>query len=110
MTKNKRAVGDKLEDLVIKKLGPSFHRTGNSGATFKDGDIRNRKLCIECKVKATPGFSSPVGELKKLWKLSNDQGKDWLYIEQNKSGKIMVLMEFNTFLEISETYRDTMNF
>lgn len=106
---NKRAIGDSLEDLVIKKLGSSFHKTGNSGATFQDGDIRNRKLCIECKVKATPGFSSPTKELKKLWKLSKDQCKDWLYIEKNGDGKIMVLMEFNTFLEIGEEYLKELN-
>jgi len=101
---NKRKIGDELEDLVLKKLGPSFSRTGNSGATFKDGDIRNRRFVIECKVKSGPGFTSPTSELKKLWKLADHQCKDWLYIQKNEDKKVMVLMEFNTFLEISEKY------
>jgi hypothetical protein len=101
-----RDIGDELENKVISKLGEGFHRTGNSGATFKDGDIRNRRLVIECKVKNnTEGFSSPKSELKKLWKEANKQGKDWLYIEQNGDGKVMVLMDFDTFLEMTEHYR-----
>lgn len=106
---NKRKIGETLENRVLKALGPSFHKTGNSGATFKDGDIRHRKLCIECKVKGgTKGFTAPLKELQKLWKLSEDQGKDWLYIEENANGKTMVLMDFNAFVEYSESYFESL--
>ncbi len=103
---NKRKIGDDLEDLVIKKLGPSFSKTANSGAVYQDGDIKHRQLVVECKVKQTPGFSAPTTELKKLWKEADKQCKDWLYIEKNQNNKIFVLMSLDTFLELSEDWRN----
>jgi len=102
---NKRKIGDKLEDRVLKALGSAFTKTGNSGATYKDGDIRHRKLVVECKVKsATKGFSAPASQLKKLQKTAELQGKDWLYIAENGEGKIMVLCDLNTFIEVADAY------
>jgi len=103
---NKRKIGDDLEDRVLKKLGPGFTLNGNSGATFSNGDIRHRNLVVECKVKnSTEGFTSPLAELKKLWALAKKECKDWLYIEQNQDNKIMVLVEFDAFLEMTEDWR-----
>jgi len=106
MSQSKRDIGDALEARVLAKLGPGFHSTGNSGATYQDGDIRHRRLVIECKVKnSTKGFAAPIKELKHLWKQADLQGKDWLYIEKNADGKTMVLMDFDTFLEMTYEWR-----
>lgn len=81
--------------------------TGNSGATFSDGDIRHKRLVIECKVKGTTEkFQAPTKDLKKLKALAEKQGKDWIYIEKNKTGEVQVLMDFNTFLELSHEWRE----
>jgi len=103
---NKRKIGDSLEDYVLSKLGSGFNRTANSGAKFQDGDIRHPRLVVECKVKgSTSGFTAPKSELKKLWKLADKHGKDWLYIERNVDNKHMVLLSLDMFLEMTETYR-----
>lgn len=103
---NKREIGDSLEDYVLSKLGSGFTGTANSGAKWQDGDIRHPRLVVECKVKGdTEGFTSPKSELKKLWSLADKHGKDWLYIERNKTNKVMVLMDFDSFLEMTEVYR-----
>ena len=105
---NKRAIGDKLENYILDLLSPidpRFKKTANSGAKFSDGDIGHPFFVGECKVKSSAGFSSPLTELKKLKKISNLQGKDWLYFQQNINKEIMVLMDFNTFLEIYEKMR-----
>lgn len=101
-----RAIGDVLENWILKLLGPGFHKTGNSGATFSDGDIRHPRLVIECKVKhTTEKFVAPTKDLRKLKKLAVKQGKDWIYIEENSLGEVQVLMDFNTFLELSDEWR-----
>lgn len=108
-----REVGDELEKKVLRDLNQagestfeSFKPTAGSGSKWQDADIRHNKLVVECKVKnSVKGFSAPTSELNKLIKEAEKQFKDWLYIEQNADGRVMVLMDFNAFLEISEDWR-----
>ena len=102
-----REIGDEFEEYVLKHLGKGFSKTANSGAKFGDADIKHRKLIVECKVKSeTPGMVAPIAELRKLWKEADKQGKDWLYIVKNKDNKVMVLLDFQAFIELSEGWRN----
>lgn len=101
-----RKIGDEFEKDVMKWLSmisDKFHYTGNSGATFSDGDIRHVDYVGECKVKSSSsGCTIPGKELKKLIKLADKQLKEWLFFVQNKEGKIMVTMEIGTFVSIAK--------
>ena len=100
-------VGHNFEDELLRALGPGFAFTTNSGSKWKDGDIRHKRLVCEAKVKnSTKGFSAPIRELKKLWKTAASQFKDWLYFQKNGDSRAMVLMDLETFLELSEDWRN----
>jgi hypothetical protein len=104
--KNTRDIGDELEKLALDRLGPAFRTTAGSGSVWKDGDLRHQAVVVECKVKnSTEGFTAPLSELKKLKELAVQQGKDWLYIEENKNGNIMILLDFEAFIEMTEEWR-----
>jgi hypothetical protein len=109
-----RKIGDDFEEIVLEAINSSnkghtflgFRKTAGSGSKFMDGDIRHKDLVIECKVKGnTSGFSSPQNELKKLWKEAAKHLKYWLYFVKNKDNKEMVLMDLETFLELTEDWR-----
>lgn len=107
MEKSSRDVGDAFEDTVLSKLGPGFSKTAGSGSVFKNGDIRHSRLIVECKVKNNvTGFNAPRKELDKLKKEALKQGKDWLFIEVSSAREPMVLCDLNTFLELTEEWRE----
>jgi len=104
-SKNKRQIGDIFEKIVLKKLGKGFYKTAGSGSVWKDGDIKHSSLVIECKVKNTSSsFSITKKEMDHLLKQADLQGKDWLFIEKNSDGRILVLLELDTFLETAEKW------
>ena len=105
---NKRKIGDDFEKQVLKKLGSKFKKTAGSGSVFQDGDICHSRLAIECKVKNnTKSFSITKKELDHLTKQADKQGKDWLFIEVNSEGRIMVLTDLDTLLEMSYDWKDS---
>lgn len=108
MTKNRRELGDDFEDRIIEKLGPGFSKTPGSGSVFKNGDIKHRNLVVECKFRSDDSsLTMPKKEYEKLHNEANKQGKDWLYIKQiNKSTKPFIVMDLDTFLEMTEAWRE----
>lgn len=105
---NKRKIGDDFEDKVLKKLGSKFSKTAGSGSVWQDGDIKHSRLVVECKVKNTSkSFSISKKELDHLTKEADKQGKDWIFIESNSDGRIMVLTELDTLLEMSYDWKDS---
>lgn len=96
-----REIGDELEDKISADLG--INKTTNSGAKFDNGDLTDKKLIVEAKVKSKSSFSIPKGELSKLKKQADKHGKDWIYVQKNLSGTY-VLMDYNTFLELTEAW------
>lgn len=96
-----REIGDELEDKISTDLG--LNKTTNSGAKFDNGDLADRKLIVEAKVKSKPSFTLPRKELSKLQAQALKHGKDWLYIQKNNAGTF-VMMEYNTFLELTELW------
>jgi hypothetical protein len=104
---NRRKIGDDFEDRVLKKLGTKFKKTAGSGSVFKDGDIRHSRLVVECKVKgSTKSFSVTKAELDHVIKQADTQGKDWLFIEKNADGRILVLTDLDTLLEMCYDWKD----
>ena len=102
-SENKRKIGDDFEKIVLTKLGPTFLPTAGSGSVFKDGDLQHQSLVVECKVKGNSAtFAISKTEMDHLLKQSELQGKDWMFIEKNRDGRIMVLMELDALIEISE--------
>lgn len=91
-----REKGDVLEDLVSNLLG--INKTTNSGAKWGNGDLTNRELMIECKVKSGNGFKACGPEVKKIIAEASKHNKDWMYIQSTDDG-IYVLMDFNKFVE-----------
>jgi len=99
-------VGSQFEKEILKRLGPAFSLTSGSGCKWRDGDLRHQAVVVECKVKnSTEGFSAPLRELNKLHSTAELQGKDWLYIQKNSSGKVMVLLDLEAFIEMTEEWR-----
>jgi len=102
-SENRRKTGDKFEKEVLVKLGDSFSKTAGSGSVFKDGDLRHHSLVAECKVKnSTQSFCMTKTEMNHLLKQAYLQGKDWLFIEKNGRGQILVLTELDTLIELVE--------
>ena len=100
---NKRSIGDKFEKEVLAKLGPNFYKTAGSGSVWEDGDLCHSSLVVECKVKRNIAtFALSKKEMDHLLKQADLQGKDWMFIEKNRDGRIMVLTELDTLVEISE--------
>jgi hypothetical protein len=105
---NKRKIGDDFENQVLKKLGSNFKKTAGSGSVFKDGDMAHSRLVVECKVKNnTKSFSITKKELDHLTNEADKQAKDWLFIETNADGRIMVLTELDTLIEMSYDWKDS---
>lgn len=106
-SENKREAGDDFEDHILSKLGPGFKKTAGSGSVYKNGDIQHRNLIVECKFRSDDtSFSFPKTEAEKLKKQADKECKDWIYIKQiNKKTQPFVLMDLNTFLELSEYWR-----
>ena len=102
-SESKRQIGDKFEKVVLAKLGGNFSPTAGSGSVWQDGDLRHPSLVAECKVKTNATtFSISKKEMDHLLKQANLQGKDWLFIEKNSDGRILVLTELDTLVELSE--------
>jgi hypothetical protein len=92
-----REKGDILEDLVAHALG--INKTTNSGAKFDNADLTNRQLIIECKVKSKQNFQPCGSEIKKLIAQAKKHSKEWIYIQENLSGKFVVI-DWEYFLEL----------
>lgn len=92
-----REKGDRLEDKVAHDLG--INKTTNSGAKWDNADLTNRDLIIECKVKDKEGFQGCKTEIKKVMAQAVKHSKEWVYIQQNKSGTFVVI-DYNYFLEL----------
>lgn len=94
-----REKGDELERKVSRTLG--IRRTTNSGATFGNADLTDREFIVECKVKGKEGFVSCGPEIKKLVAQAEKHGKEWVYIQETKTGTYVVL-DWNLFLGLME--------
>lgn len=92
-----REKGDKLEDLVSTSL--NINKTTNSGAKWDNADLTNTKLIVECKVKGKENFQPCGNELKKLIAQAKKHGKEWVYVQENLSGRFVVI-DWNYFLEL----------
>ena len=104
--KSTREVGDEFENDLLSRLGPGFRMTAGSGSKWRDGDLSHRAVVLEAKVKnSTEGFSAPLRELNKLWDRAEMEGKDWIYAQKNSTGRKMLLIDLEFFLEISEEWR-----
>lgn len=100
---NTRKIGDNFEKIIESKL--SIKRTANSGAYWGNGDLANRKVLIEAKVKANKeGFSYNSSEVKKIMKQAEKLGLDWIYMVQDANGKAFVLCELDLFAEATEAF------
>lgn len=100
---NMRRKGDKLEEIVSSDLG--INKTNNSGAKWDNADLTNRELIIECKVKDKEGFQGCKSEIKKLMLQADKHSKEWVYIQQNKSG-IFVVIDYDYFLQLVTKEKD----
>lgn len=98
-----REKGDQLEARVANDLG--INKTTNSGAKWDNADLTNRELIIECKVKDKEGFQGCKSEIKKLIAQAAKHSKEWVYIQQNKSGTFVVI-DYNYFLELIDGTKD----
>jgi len=99
---NTRKIGDKLEDKVLNILEPYFSKTAGSGSVFKDGDLRNKEIVGEIKVRPTVGASIAGKDLKKLQKEANKQGKEWLFVCENYNKDLIAIMDLNFFAILYE--------
>ena len=98
-----REKGDQLEARVANDLG--INKTTNSGAKWDNADLTNRELIIECKVKDKEGFQGCKPEIKKLMAQALKHSKEWVYIQQNKSGTFVVI-DYNYFLELIDNEKE----
>lgn len=92
-----RDKGNKLETKVSNSLG--INKTTNSGAKFKNGDLANRVMVVECKYRDKDTFSINKKDLAKLRKLAMDSGREWLYVQENNLGRFAVV-DFEFFTDL----------
>jgi hypothetical protein len=92
-----REKGDDLEERVSRDL--AINKTTNSGAKWDNGDLTNKNVIIECKVKDKPILTGCGPEIKKLIVQAKKHSKEWFYIQQNQAGTFVV-MDYNMFLEL----------
>lgn len=107
--KNQRKIGDKLEkkvqNFLSKDLG--FEQTANSGAKWKDGDLRHTAYVVEIKVKNnTGGASIATAELSKLKKEATKQNKDWIFVCENVKGDLVAMVPLATLSELIHDSRE----
>lgn len=104
---NKRKIGDDFEILLESLL--KVKRTPNSGAMFKDGDLRSPGFIFEAKNRESKsGYSIPKKELDKLKKQALDRFIDWIYIQKTKDGAI-VSMDLQVFKMLWDKYNEKDN-
>jgi len=97
--KTNREKGDELESLVSTLLGMKI--TKGSGALNDDGDLKDSRLIIECKVKnGSNSISIPSALIEKVRAQAVKWGLDWLIATQTKDKKVYVTMGIDTFAEI----------
>lgn len=97
--KTNREKGDSLEKLVSSLLGIKI--TKGSGALNDDGDLRDDRLLIECKVKnGSNSVSIPSALIEKVRAQAVKWRLDWLIATQTKDKKVYVTMNIDTFAEI----------
>jgi hypothetical protein len=94
-----REKGDQLEDLVAHTL--NIKKSTNSGAKYDNGDLTNKDLIIECKVKSKDTFQPCGPEIKKLEAQALKHSKDWLYIQKTNKN-IYVLMTWDSYLTLKD--------
>lgn len=97
-----RELGDEFEDQVAYDLG--IRKTNMSGAKFDNGDLSNKEVIIECKVKNKPHFQACGPEIKKVMEQAKKHFKEWLYI-QKTADKSFVVLDYDYFLTL---WKDTM--
>ena len=108
--RNKRDIGNDLENLVYQKMlefDPETTLTSNSGARFQDGDIANRLFKIECKnTPSQKSFSIKRGTWQKIQKTADVYSKTGLLVSKNQDGDIVVHIAFNEFMAILNFAKD----
>ena len=104
---NKRKIGDDFEILLESLL--KVKRTPNSGAMFKDGDLRCQGFIFEAKNRESKsGYSIPKKELDKLKKQALDRFVDWIYIQKTSDG-VVVSMDLEVFKTLWDKYNEKDN-
>lgn len=97
--KTNKEKGNDLENLVSKLLNIKI--TKGSGALNDDGDLRDDKLIIECKVKnGSDSVSVPSALIQKVRDQAVKWSLDWLIVTQTKDKKVYVTMNLDTFAEL----------
>ena len=84
-----REAGDEFEDYISYLL--NIKKTTNSGAKYDNGDLSNKDLIIECKVKSKDGFQPCGKEIQKVINQANKHFKEWLYIQKTNKETYVVL-------------------
>ena len=102
---NTRKIGDQLEDKVLDILDPYFYKTAGSGSVFKDGDLRNKDIVGEVKMRSTAGASVAGPDLKKVMAEAKKQGKDWLFVCENYDKDLVAFIDLNHFAILYEENR-----
>ncbi len=102
---NTRKIGDAFEKRVLEILGPYFRETAGSGSIFKDQDFVTKTDVVEVKVKSTSGASVAGKELNKLKTHAKKEGKEWVFICENTSRDIVVMLDIHNFVAMHEAER-----
>lgn len=97
--KTNKEKGDSLELLVSRLLDIKI--TKASGALNDDGDLRDDRLIIECKVKnGSNSISVPSALIQKVRDQAVKWSLDWLIVTQTKDKRAYVTMDLDTFAEL----------
>ncbi len=107
-----KSLGDSLENAVVekaRKAGKTAKKQPYSGATLKaQGDVVVNSTLVECKVRAPEivagekSFRFQLEWFDKVRIQAAAQGyeRGVVVIRQKHSGKMMVLLDFDEFLEM----------
>ncbi len=85
---NTRQMADRMETEIVKDLqayDPNFQKTAGSGGRMDDGDIKNEDFGIECKIKSKAIVGITESELKHLKRQCTRDGRDWVFVVDNKN-------------------------